>query len=129
EKATHPFTILSASAFSVKMGRKQETGRFNRGSEGESRAQPGESRRAGSGEGGLRYRKLSARRGQGARDEPAGGGERGRAQLRDGVVVSVEQVADLADDLQPVGDAQVPAQIDDGVTRRGAGTQVVRAVR
>jgi len=58
---------------------------------------------------------------QGSRDERACGGKRRRAELRNRVVVAVEEVVDLGDDLQPACDAQVAAEIGDRIALSGTG--------
>ena len=62
------------------------------------------------------------------------GDERGRVREAGGselcgrVVPAIEHVIDLADHLEPAVHQVSRAEIDDGVARGGAGTEVVRAI-
>src|SRR5918994_7948377 len=83
----------------------------------ESRPDPAADGRAWCEECGVLQRVLAIDRGKRPRQEVSVFVETKRTELRRGVVVPIEQVADLAHHLEPARQRVPSADVDDGITR------------
>jgi len=73
-------------------------------------------------------RKFPAHCGKGPNDERSGGGEPSRPELRGREVLAVEQIIDLGEELQPLGNLIARAEIDDSIAWRPAGPEIIQTV-